>query len=453
MEESLTCQTGDLKCEPTLDSNKSQQVDSTEAHSPPVAKPGSPKPVCYSVEAVLGSQRFKPATHAFTFPPLSSSATSNPSDQKGAPYSVDTVLNSFKSVEGWNYGLKKAPYTQTVSYTPSKAGEETCLLKSSQATCLAEENDKMQEKSVTSLTLSKDPNSNSLTKPSQAFREQKHQHKDGWTSSNSAQSSTCKVDLDDASNGIKSSASLTSEGVRVVKQAEKSSTLSRERASSKISIPKVEAQSSLKSFSSKMTLIKNSDKMSAPGAGCNAPITKNSDSATDDENAPTRLFQSLFKTPLAANPLPVVDSISSPSPNDLAALSCPPSNSTRGQSERCKRQDKGVAAGSSARFSAAPADATSVSPSDNNRAWSLEVHRGANPEESNSLQAKAEEKSPNLKARRRTLCANQPSEHQVEPPETDSLSDGTHEQPADVSSHKGTSQFPRCIFFNVSLIC
>lgn len=434
VDESPTCQSEDLKSEPTLDSNKSEQVDSVEAHSPPVAKPDSPEPVCYSVEAVLGSQRFKPSTHAFTFPgskefaPLSSSMTSNLPNQTQALYSVDTGLTSLKSIEDSNYGLKKAPYTQTVSYTPIKAGEDACPPKSSQTTRLAKEHNKVLEKSPTSLTLSEDLNSNSLKKPSQAFRDPKQQHKEGWMSSTSAQSFIYEVELD-----------KTSHGHSVVKEAEKSSMLSRERALLQVSIPKADAQSSLKSFSSKFAVLKNPSKVSASVAGCNTPPTKTSEPATEDKNTKPRLFQSLFKAPLAGNPLPVVDSTISSSTNRLAVLAGPALNSPQCQSEHFRQRVETVVAGSSPSFPAAPADA-SVSLLDNSLTGSLEVHRPSNPERS-----KAGEKSSNLQAKRQNShkCANQPPAHQ----ETAALSDG--KQPSNISSQKDTSQFPRvfCVCF------
>lgn len=455
MEESLTSQAEGLKCELTLDSDEPQQVDSVEAHSPPAAKPDSPQPVCYSVEAVLGPQRFKPSSHLFPFPgskefvPLSSSSTSNPTNQTQAPYSVDTVLNSFKSVEGSNSGLTRAPNTQTVSLTPVKSGEDACPLKSSLAPCLAKEKNKTQGKSLTSPTLSKDLNSKGWIKPPQTFRDQKQQHRHGWMSSNSDQSCTYKVELDSALNDTQSSASFSSEGVSVLKQAEKSSTLSRERASSKFSIPTADSQSSLKNSSPKFAHLKN---VSASGAGCNTLLAKCSDSVTEHKKTPTRLFQSLFKTPLTETQLPAPDSISSSSPDSSAVLSCPASKSTRCQNEHLKPQDKSVAAGSSLSFSAAAVGTASVPLSDDNPAGSSEVYRCS---KSNSLQAKAVEKPPHPKAKRQTpqKCANQPPEHQLEPPETAALHDGALEQLSDVSSHKGTSQFPHvAIFFFLSLI-
>lgn len=449
--ESLPSQTEASKCELTLDSDKLQQVDSVEAHSPPVAKPDSPKQVCYSVEAVLGRQRFKPSTHSITFTgskkfaPLSSSSTSDPVNQTQAPYSVDNVLNSLRSVEGSNSGLTRAPYTQTVSFTPVNSGEDACPPKSSQAPCSAKEQNKTQEKSLTSLNVSKDLNSNSWRKPSQAFGDQKRQHRDAWMSSNPAQSSAFKVESAKASNDIESSASSASEVVGVVKQAEKSSTLSSERASSKFSISTVDPQSSLKSFSSKFAQIKN---VSTPGAGCSTPLTKCSDSATEDKNTATQLFQSLFKTPLTENLLTAADTIRPSSPNSSAVLSCPASKSTRCQSEQFKARDKAVAAGSSLSYSAAPADAASVPLSHGNPAGSTEVHRCSNRDRSYSLQAKAEEKTPSSKGRRKTShrCTNQPPEHQVEPPEIAALTDGSQKQLSDVSFHKGTTQFPH--FYN-----
>lgn len=228
-----------------------------------------------------------------------------------------------------------------------------------------------------------------------------------------------------------------SEGVAVVKPAEKSSTLSSERASTKFAIPTAIAHSSLKSCNFKFAQRKNA---SESGAGRNTAPAKCSDSATEDRNNPTRLFQSLFKTPLTENLPPAADPISSSSPSSSAASSCPASKSTRRQSDRFKPQGEPVAAGPPLGFSAAPADAAP----DDNPTGSSKVHRCSNREKSHSLQAKAEENSPNPKARRQTSrkCASQPPEHQVEPPAMAALSDGTLKQLSDVSSHKGSSPFP-----------
>lgn len=431
--EPLTSQTEDLKCELTMDTDKPQEVDSVEAQSPPAAKPDAPEPVCYSVEAVLGPQLFKPSTHLFTFPggkefvPLSSSSTSKPTNQTQAPYSVDAVLNSLKSVEGYNSGhMTRAPDTQTVSFTPIKSGEDVGPPKSSQVQGSAKEKSESQENSLTSVMLSKDLNSKNWTKPSQAFRDHKQQHGDGWMCSNSAQSSS----------------SVASEGVTVAEQAKQSSMLSRERASSKFSYPPADSHSSSKRFSTKFNL--KTMNISESGAGCDSQLRRCSDSAAECKNTPTLLFHSLFKAPLMANLLPAADSISSSSPNNSAVSSCPASKSTRRQSEHLKtwKRDKAVAAGSSLSLSAAPADAAPVPQSDDNPTGSSEVHRSSsNGEMSLSLQAKAEEKSPNPKARRQTShkCANQPPEHQVEPSGTAALSDGTQKQLSDIALHKGTN--------------
>ncbi|XP_075891724.1 uncharacterized protein LOC142894583 isoform X2 [Nelusetta ayraudi] len=446
VEEPLTSQTEDLKCELTMGTDKPQEVDSVEAQSPPAAKPDSPEPVCYSVEAVLGPQLFRPSTHLFTFPggkefvPLSSSGTPKPTDQTQAPYSVDAVLNSLKSVEGYNSGhMTRTPDTQTVSFTPIKAGEVAGPPKSSQVQGSAKEKSESQENSLTSVMLSKDLNSKNWTKPSQAFRDHQQQQRDGWLCSNSAQSSTYKVKLDNVSNDIESSSSVASEGVTVAEQAKQSSMLSREGASSKFSVLTADSHSSSKRFSSKFDL--KTTNISESGAGCDSPLTRCSDSAAECKNTPTQLFHSLFKAPLMANLLPAADSISSSSPNNSAVSSCPASKSTRCQSEHLKtwKQDKAVAAGSSLSLSAAPADAAPVPQSDDNPTGSSEVHRSSsNVEMSLSLQAKAEEKSPNPKARRQRShkCANQPPEHQVALSGTAALSDGTQKQPSDVASHK-----------------
>lgn len=445
VEEVLTSQNEDLKSELTPDTDKPSEVDSVEVHSPSAVKPDSPEPVCYSVEAVLGPLLFKPSTHLFSFPggkefvPLSSSSTSNPTNETQAPYSVDAVLNSLKSVEGFNSGhMMRAPDTKTVSFTPIKSAEDSRPPKCSQVPRLAKGKNESQENSLTSLMLSKDLNSKNWTKPSRAFRDHKQQQGDGWMCSTSAQSSTYKVKLDNVSNDMESSSGVTCEGITVAEQAKQSS------VSSKFSVPTVDSHSSSNCFSSEFDL--KTTNVSQSGASCDSSPTRCSDLAPECEKTPTRLFHSLFKAPLKANLLPAADSVSSSSPNNSAVSSCPASKMTRCQSEHlqsCKR-DKAVAAGSSRSLSASPADAAPVPQSDDNPTGSSENPRSSsNGESSLSLQAKAEEKPPNLKARgqKSHKCANQPPEHLVEPSGTAAFSDGTQKQLSDVASHKGTNGF------------
>ncbi len=100
--------------------------DDAQSPSTPSAKLSHEEPVCYSVEAVLGPQQYKPFTGFFTTPkgqevaPLSfSNCTSDSANQSQVPYSVDVVLSTYKSVENSTYGNTTIPPTaQTVSYTP-----------------------------------------------------------------------------------------------------------------------------------------------------------------------------------------------------------------------------------------------------------------------------------------------------------------------------------------------
>ncbi|TNN44245.1 Zinc finger CCCH domain-containing protein 6 [Liparis tanakae] len=91
------------------------------AAAQPVRSPDPEEPVCYSVAAVLGPQLFKPFPSFFTTPlsqESSSSVSSNPSQ---APYSVDAVLRSCKSVETSTF--RHAP-AHAMSYTPRADPED-----------------------------------------------------------------------------------------------------------------------------------------------------------------------------------------------------------------------------------------------------------------------------------------------------------------------------------------
>uniref|UniRef100_A0A1A7Y6C9 C3H1-type domain-containing protein n=1 Tax=Iconisemion striatum TaxID=60296 RepID=A0A1A7Y6C9_9TELE len=101
-----------------------------EPHSSPSNSPNPHEPVCYSVEAVLGSQ------HSRTFLSFSKTPGSEESssvsvhqassdtahglvNQSEVPYSVDAVLRSCKSLNLFSFGSAPPPLTaQTASYIP-----------------------------------------------------------------------------------------------------------------------------------------------------------------------------------------------------------------------------------------------------------------------------------------------------------------------------------------------
>lgn len=101
-----------------------------QPESPPSPGPIQNEPICYSVEAVLGRQLFKPFPSFFTTPqvegstslPVTQTSSENASGSvnKGeVPYSVDAVLRSYKSVENSTLGhTPTPPAAQTVSYIP-----------------------------------------------------------------------------------------------------------------------------------------------------------------------------------------------------------------------------------------------------------------------------------------------------------------------------------------------
>ncbi|XP_029297821.1 uncharacterized protein LOC115014858 [Cottoperca gobio] len=105
--ESLLCPTEQL-AEDIEEAVPSHPSDAAQPHPPPSSNINHEEPVCYSVEAVLGPQLFKPFPSFFTTPGCEAT-------QSKVPYSVDAVLRSCKS----------APLTvRTVSYTPNTDGEE-----------------------------------------------------------------------------------------------------------------------------------------------------------------------------------------------------------------------------------------------------------------------------------------------------------------------------------------
>lgn len=99
--------------------------DAARPHSPPPSNFKPAEPVCYSVEAVLGSQLSKPFTSSFTtarpkeFTPLVSSEHTLYSvhQPQKVPYSVDAVLSSCKSVE-------KTLSGQSPAYAPKRDAVE-----------------------------------------------------------------------------------------------------------------------------------------------------------------------------------------------------------------------------------------------------------------------------------------------------------------------------------------
>ncbi|XP_040892770.1 mucin-4-like [Toxotes jaculatrix] len=115
----------------------SQTSDAAQPHSPAPTNLNHKEPVCYSVEAVLGRQLFKPFSF-FTTPgsqesaplpvPLSASdCTSGSANQSKVPYSADAVytVRSCKSVGNSTFGHIPAPApAQTVSYAPKTHCEE-----------------------------------------------------------------------------------------------------------------------------------------------------------------------------------------------------------------------------------------------------------------------------------------------------------------------------------------
>ncbi|XP_030000399.1 uncharacterized protein LOC115426401 isoform X4 [Sphaeramia orbicularis] len=96
---------------PTEDDSPPHLADDDQPHESPPKEP-----VCYSVEAVLGPQLFKPFRGLFTTP--SSDFASGSPNQSEAPYSVSAVLKSFKSGDSESFSLScEPPFGQTVLST------------------------------------------------------------------------------------------------------------------------------------------------------------------------------------------------------------------------------------------------------------------------------------------------------------------------------------------------
>ncbi|XP_026159748.1 uncharacterized protein LOC113128549 isoform X2 [Mastacembelus armatus] len=107
-------------------------LDTAKPLSSPSTKPNHEEPVCYSVEAVLGSQLFKPFPSFYSTPesqestPLSvAQPPDSTSDRSEAPYSVGAILRSCKSVENFTSGHTPTPPTaHIITYTPVADCEE-----------------------------------------------------------------------------------------------------------------------------------------------------------------------------------------------------------------------------------------------------------------------------------------------------------------------------------------
>ncbi|XP_017297105.1 uncharacterized protein LOC108251357 [Kryptolebias marmoratus] len=99
--------------------------ESAEPHGSPSDDPNHQEPVCYSVEAVLGPQLSRTfssfsktprSQESSSFLQTSSDQTVSFSKQNEVPYSVDSVLRSWKSVENSNFG--PTPSFSTTFYNP-----------------------------------------------------------------------------------------------------------------------------------------------------------------------------------------------------------------------------------------------------------------------------------------------------------------------------------------------
>ncbi|XP_071359350.1 mucin-4-like [Trachinotus anak] len=133
-QEALLCKTEHLS-DITETAVPPQASDSAQPHSPLLTNLNHEEPVCYSVEAVLGPQLFKPFPSFFTTPgsqesaPLSvaqtsSDSTSGSADQNELPNSVN-VVKSCKSVRNSTSGhIPAPPAPHNVSFTSKTAFEE-----------------------------------------------------------------------------------------------------------------------------------------------------------------------------------------------------------------------------------------------------------------------------------------------------------------------------------------
>lgn len=479
-----------------------QVLDCVEPHSPPSTNLEPAEPVCYSVEAVLGPQLLRPFSSSFTFPnrkefvPLPSSCTPDSTNQTQAPYSVDAVLKSFKSAESSTSGPIGTLYTQTVSCIPKKSADDEVAgpLQSpdtgDKVSCLINairEGDELQEKET------KDLNSKNCTKPHQASRDHKRQHRDSSIYPTYSQRATYDVKLDVLPKDIKCSPNLTNEGVDVLEHSKQRNMLSSpqtEISSSKhpgMSKPKfslltADSHASSKPFcptgSKQSTSITSSESPhivtchfnskrgpknrngAETRAECSGQMTQCGGLAAGCERTPKRPFRSLFTTPLRDSLQPAGDFPSPSSPQNPARSSCPASKSTDCESEHLKRcgRDK-AAAPSSVCLSAAPLSAASLPQSDDNPSCSSESQKNAsNHKAPLSQQARAEESShstdfslnPKTGKSISPKCISQPPEQQMDPPagsaaHRDRLSPSTaRKRLTHVSSHRGTNVLHLC---------
>ncbi|XP_029004253.1 uncharacterized protein LOC114854197 [Betta splendens] len=101
--------------------NNTEETCPSQLHNSPPRESVQDEPVCYSVEAVLGRQHFKPFPSFITThlgqdsaSPPSSEFTSKSVDQSEVPYSVNAVLRSYKSAENSTMGYTASlPASQT----------------------------------------------------------------------------------------------------------------------------------------------------------------------------------------------------------------------------------------------------------------------------------------------------------------------------------------------------
>lgn len=103
--------------------------DTAQPHSPSSTSISHPEPVCYSVEAVLGHQLYRPFpsfcnspkskdSTSLTVPETTFKATSGSMTQNEVPYSVDAVLGSFRSVENSATDQRPAPPSMNTKEIP-----------------------------------------------------------------------------------------------------------------------------------------------------------------------------------------------------------------------------------------------------------------------------------------------------------------------------------------------
>lgn len=468
---------------------KPQLLDCVEPHSPPSTNLEPAEPVCYSVEAVLRPQLLRPFTRSFTFPkrkefvPLSSSCTSDSTNQTQAPYSVDAVLKSFKSAESSTLGHISTLYTQTVSCIPKKSADDDVAgplqspdteNKVSYLINTVKEEDELQEKET------KDLNSKNCTKPPQAPRDHKRQHGDSSIYPTYSQRATYDVKLDVLSKDIKCSPNLTDEGVDVSEHSKQRSMLSSPQTETSsnhpgLSKPKkilltADSHASSKPFcapgSKQSTFITSSESphtvtchfnskrglknrnSAGTRAECSSQMTQCGGLAAGCKRTLKRPFCSLFTTPLRDSLQPAGDFPSPSSPQNPARSSCPASKSTDCKSEHLKRcgQDK----------AAAPFSAAAL-PQDNPSRSSESQKSASNHKAPLSQQARAEESShssdfsPNPKTGRNISpkCISHPPEQQVDPADSaacrDRLSPSTaQKQQTHVSSRRGTNVLHLC---------